>query len=100
MRHKSLLNQVLDIICDKSEVWSDIMPENLIYFKKTPVYRSCIFILNCFSSKNNCCVCLLCHRGVQFTQGGDCLEFTNAFEIPARDAVSMEVMSMLILLHL
>ena len=34
---------------------------------------------------------------MQFTQGDDCLEFTNAFEIPARDAVPMEVMSVLIL---
>ena len=28
---------------------------------------------------------------MQFTQEGNCLEFTNAFEIPARDAVPMEV---------
>lgn len=33
---------------------------------------------------------------MQFTQEGDRLEFMNAFEIPARDAVPMEVMSVLI----
>jgi len=38
-------------------------------------------------------------RGVQFTQEGDCLEFTNAFEIPARDAVPMEKLNMMLVLE-
>lgn len=35
--------------------------------------------------------CSLCCRGVQVIQQGDCLAFTNAFEIPAKDAVPIEV---------
>lgn len=37
------------------------------------------------------CGLFLCYRGVQVIQEGDCLDFVNAFEIPAKDAVPMEV---------
>ena len=32
-----------------------------------------------------------CDRGVQITQEGESLQFINAFEISAKDAVPMEV---------
>lgn len=75
--------------------WSDSVCENLNNLSVEcggHVNRLCIYIVNSFDSNNN----YWFYRGVQFAQEGDCLEFMNAFEIPARDAVPMEVMSVLI----
>ncbi|KAJ7330710.1 Anaphase-promoting complex subunit 1 [Desmophyllum pertusum] len=38
-------------------------------------------------------------RGVQVIQEGDCLDFVNAFEIPAKDAVPMEKLNMMLVLE-